>query len=573
MSVHRINGLFGWLGRSTGGKPPTLPLPVALLPLLVSASALFISCSEGPEVPGIEGWTGEPQVAAKIEEARQAVLDEPRSAAAFARLGMIFQAHRLYSQASDCYREALELAPGEPRWPYLAALSIRKLDLEASVGLFEGAVTRGADYPALFVNYGDTLAQLGRAERAAEQYRQALKLDAKTTHALHGLARVAVARGHLEEARGHLERAAVIAPWHGELHSFLAQVYHRLGREEDAAREARVAGAYPESTQTVDPIFHEVEAEAVSTLAYTQRGRRLAREGRFEEAEKQYRKVLEYRPGKAKDYSNLGGTLAGQGRIDEAIGQYKKALEIDPENPSALNNLAMALAEKGELEGAVEQLLRAVEIQPAYPEAHHNLGLVRARQGKHKEAIDHYRESLSYNPSFARAHNDLGTAQAVLGNLDRATEYWRKALEIDPRELSALYNLSVALSKRGEHRHAVGWLRQGIEIAPGSSRLVSLLAWELATAPEADLRNGAEATRLVRRVYDTYPTQPAIGDVMAAALAEEGRFETAIEVAKRAFSQARGSGQTALAAQIQARGSKRISGDGPIGRLLLTKRA
>lgn len=524
-----------------------------LAAVLLTASAL-VGCGRSPvEVPSIEGWTGEPQVAAKIEQARQAVLDDPDSAEAFGRLGMIFQAHELHTEAITCYERAAERAPEDSRWPYLAALSLRTEDLAAAVGRFDEAAERGANHAAFHVNFADVLAQLGQSQQAEERYRRALEIDPNLTHALYGLARLDLARGEPDAARARLEKAVRIAPWHGDARRLLAQTYQRLGRSEDAERELAAAGAYPEATQAADPVYQLVEAEAVTAVAYAARARRLARENRFAEAETLYRKVLEIRSEVAGDYSNLGGALAGQGKLDEAVALYKKALELDDDDPFALNNLAMALAQKGDTGQAAEYLLRAIELEPRYPEAHHNLGLVRAGQKRFSEAVEHYREALAQNPSSARAHNDLGTAWAALGELEEAIASWRRALEIDSRELSALHNLSVALAHQGSHREALEWLDRGLAIAPDSSRISAFLAWQLATAPDETLRDGVRASALARRVHAAYPNQPGIGDVLAAALAETGDFEKALEIAGRARSQALAAGQADLAAQIERR--------------------
>lgn len=529
----------GWAGRIGGS--------------LALAAVLLAGCARPPEVPGVEGWTGEPQVATRIEAAREDVLADPGSASAWGRLGMIFQAHELHTEAVVCYRRAAELAASEPRWPYLAALSLRKTDLEAAAESFAEAARRGMDHPAFHVNHGDVLTRLDQPERAAAEYRKALEADGRNTHARYGLAQLALAAGEPETAREQLEQAAAIAPWHGEARTLLARTYQRLGRVEDAERELKAAGAYPDATQTPDPVFQAVEAEAVTAVAYARRGRQLARAGRYAEAEELYRRVLEIRPGTAGDHSNLGGALAGQGKVDEALEHYRKALELDDDDPYALNNLAMALAARGDPERAVEMLEKAVEVEPAYPEAHHNLGLIRAGQKRHDDAIGHYRDALVHNPSYSRAHTDLGTALAATGDVDGAIEHWRAALEIDSRELSALYNLSLALSRRGDHAEAIAWLRRGLEIAPDSSRLVSLLAWELATAPEAELRDGEEAVRLARRVYDAFPGQPGLGNVLAAALAEAGRYENAVAIGEKALEQARAAGQRALVLELAAR--------------------
>ncbi len=87
----------------------------------------------------------------------------------------------------------------------------------------------------------------------------------------------------------------------------------------------------------------------------------------------------------------------------------------------------------------------------------------------------------------------------------------------------------VALAREGRHEEAIARLRQGLAGAPNSSRLVSLLAWELATGPDDGLRDGAEARQLAERLHQAYPNQPS-SDLLAAALAETGDFEEAVRV-------------------------------------------
>lgn len=520
---------------------------------LAAAIVLLTGCgSPAVELPSIDGWTGEPQVAEAIQDARRAARREP-TAANIGRLGELFHAHDLFREAAACYRRAVELAPGSARWPYLAALATRKLDLEPSLPLFELAIERGAEHPALFINLGDTLAQLDRPDEAHARYLRALELDPDSTHALLGVSRIELARGDAEAALGRLERARRIAPWHGEVRLLLARVYQRLDREADAERELLAAGAYPDPTRAADPILQGVTARAVNSAALVDRGRRLARAGRFAEAAELYGRVLEIRPGNAGDHSNLGGALARLGRTGEAIAQYRRALEIEPENPYALNNLAMAMAEEGDVEGAFRHLERALAVEPTYAEAHHNLGILEMNRGRPAAAVGHYRDALRHNPSLVQVYNDLGTALQAGGETAAARDSWRQALEIDPRELPALYNLSVALAREGDHAGAIEWLERGIEIAPNSSRLAGLLAWELATAPADELRDGARATELAQRVFDVYPQRPQAGDVYAASLAETGRFDEAAEIAGQAVQQALAAGQAGMARDIGAR--------------------
>lgn len=530
--------------------------------VLLAALLLLPGCGGDPgpatdfEPPSLEEWSGEALVAAKLDALRRDAIAAPESAAKIGRLGEAFHAHELHGEAIACYRRATELAPDDPRWPYLAALATAEGDLEASVAPFaRAAQLNGASptpVPAVHVNFGDVLVQLGRGDEAAAEYRRALALEPATPHALYGLARVESAGGDLEAAVGHLEAAAALPAHNAEVHGLLAQLYRRLGRGEEAELAVLRSGA-GRAARTADPIVAAMEREAVSTQAIGRRGRRDADAGRYAEAEAAFRKVIELRPPKARDLSNLGGAVAAQGRLDEALDLYDRALEIDPEETYTLNNRGLTLAERGDLEAAAASLGRALEIDPAYAEAHVNLALVRSRQRRHAEAAEHYRAAIEQEPSRVAAYTGLGTSLAAVGDRDAAIAAWRRGVEIDPANLASLHNLAVALTQAGEHGEAIRWLERGLETAPNSSRLATLLAWELATAPDAAVRDAKRAEELARRVSEVYPRQPRAADVLAAALAAQGRFELAVPVAERALGLARQAGEGQLAAEIGGR--------------------
>jgi tetratricopeptide (TPR) repeat protein len=505
------------------------------------------------EPPRLEAWSGEAQVAQRIEELRRRAAADPTSATLVGRLGMAFHAHALFPQAAACYRQAAALAPEEGRWPYLAALAVAKTDPAAALPLFAAADERGLASAAAHIHHGDILSGLGDQEQAAAQYRAALEINARSSHALYGLARLAMAAGEPSEARSLLEKAASFSPNHGEVHGLLAQVYRTLGLEEEAQEQVLLAAAYPDATTAPDAIFAAVEKEAVSSTALVLRGRRLAEGGQFAEAEKLFRRVLEIRPGNARDFTNLGAALAAQGKVEEAVAQYDRALALDADDPVALSNLAMARADKGDLALAADTLLRAIAVDPAYAEGHRNLGSVRMRQNRPTEALEHFRQALALRPGFIEARNDLAGALASGGDLDGAREQWRQVLAIDSRDLSALYNLSRALASRGEHGEAIRHLRQGLAVAPNSSRLASALAWELATAPDPSLRNGQEAQRLAARALKAYPEEMTLLDIYAAALAESGDFTAAQLAAEKALASAQRRGAKAFAKEVAAR--------------------
>jgi hypothetical protein len=81
--------------------------------------------------------------------------------------------------------------------------------------------------------------------------------------------------------------------------------------------------------------------------------------------------------------------------------------------------------------------------------------------------------------------------------------------------------------------------------APDSPRMLDELAWLLATYPESDARDGAEAVRLAERACKlTDRRLPALLATLAAAYAETGDFSRGVAAAEEALKSAQAIGDT-----------------------------
>lgn len=505
-------------------------LTVAAAAIALAAITYYALETRGPEIPQVDLSTMEPRVAERISEYSAAVESVPENAKAWARLAQVFHAHDLFTQAIDAYDKAMQLAPDDWRWPYLAALATAKSDPAASLPLFRQATVLKPTGAAIHINFGDNLIRLGKHVEAGLAFNRALNADPESSHALYGLAQVALVPGDTEKAVTLLKRAKKLSPRHGEIYGLLAQAYQRQGNEDAARQESLLAKAWPDTTRAPDPLVQAMESLAVSAQAISLRGVGLAKRGEFVEAEKAFRAALEANPGSARYYANLGGALAGQGRADEALAAYLEGLRIDSSDVDLLNNIGFTYLQLGRFDEAEQNLEKALEIDPGFAPALGNLGLIAEQRQEPAQAIDYFEKALELNPGLLFAGNALATQRLRAGDTEAAIEQWRKVLEINPNELAAIYNIAMTQSGQGEHAEAITYLRRGLEIAPNSSRLVAALAWELATAPDDELRNGAEAMQLAQRVYGAFPNQPQMIDIMAAALAETGDFDNAVKL-------------------------------------------
>jgi tetratricopeptide (TPR) repeat protein len=158
--------------------------------------------------------------------------------------------------------------------------------------------------------------------------------------------------------------------------------------------------------------------------------------GRFEEAEKAYRRAIELGPAFAYPWNGLGNLLKNHlGRFEEAEGAYRKAIELDPGAAYPWNNLGNLLKDYlGQLEEAEEAYRKAIELDPALAFSWNNLGnLLKGYPGRLEEAEEAYRRAIELDPTFAFYWDNLGNLlQHHLARLEEAEEAYRKAIELEP---------------------------------------------------------------------------------------------------------------------------------------------
>ena len=156
--------------------------------------------------------------------------------------------------------------------------------------------------------------------------------------------------------------------------------------------------------------------------------------------------------------------------------------------------------------------------------------------GRLDEAIVHYQRALQIRPDYGLAHNNLGNVLLRLGRPDEALQHFRDALRLDPSNAEAHYNAGSVLRSRGDLAAALAQFREAVELKPESTSAVASLAWLLATAPDAALRNAGEALRYGERAADlTRRTDASALDILAAAYASAGQFDRAIAITQEAL--------------------------------------
>ena len=272
-------------------------------------------------------------------------------------------------------------------------------------------------------------------------------------------------------------------------------------------------------------------------FAHNNMGVALVAQGRQDEAIEHYRKAVAINPNYTTAQNNLGINLYQKGKPDEAVAHFEQALVVSPDFAEAHDNMATALYSLGKKDLAIEHYRKALAAAPQHARAHSNLGAVLFDQGKTEEAIEQYREALRFAPDWDSVHRNLGLALERQGHFAEAIEHYEHALRSNPQSALVERDLGTALMRLKKFGPAVVHFRRAVELAPADLALAADLAWLLATCPQNDVRDGAKAIGLARRVCEAtgYTNIQAL-NVLAAAYAEVGNFSEAEATTLKALS-------------------------------------
>jgi tetratricopeptide (TPR) repeat protein len=161
--------------------------------------------------------------------------------------------------------------------------------------------------------------------------------------------------------------------------------------------------------------------------------------------------------------------------------------------------------------------------------------------------LEHYDEAISlYGRIVAEEPQNREATYAFVGVLkdagraNEAADLLNGLLAEDACDERVRIDQTELLKELGRYAELVGVLEHGVRQCPDMFANLNNYAWALATLPVQELRDGDRAVEVIRSAIarDTAPN-PAYRDTLAAALAESGDFEGAIEHGERVLIEAR----------------------------------
>ena len=439
---------------------------------------------------------------------RQQALEEaasqktgPEGAAIWGELGMLYHAYHIHEAALTCYANAYFLDGSDHRWLYLSGIIQQILGNRAdAIKMLSASIQKDThNTPAMI-----TLAQLellnNNIGRAGELFEQAYRQETNQTAALVGMGKVAARKDQHQKAIDLYKKALEEEPEANIIHYLLAMSYRDLGDLSEAQKHMALRGET--QAHLDDPILAEVHNQRNDSESLRSRGNQVAASGRFAEALEYYRQSLNINPQDPRTWINVGLCCQQLNQTPQAIEAYENVLKY-----SSLPNLTAT--------------------------AHYRLGDLLEGQGD--LSFKHYKAALQANSNLPAVMFRYAESLREAGQFRDALPYYQKILSQKPDFNGARLGRALSLIKLGQWSQAKTSLAEDMEAVREQPVFVHLFARLLAACPDDSIRNGSQALQLTTAMVKA-ASGAELSATHAMALAENGRFEDAIQFQRKAIS-------------------------------------
>ncbi|HWZ55426.1 MAG TPA: tetratricopeptide repeat protein [Verrucomicrobiae bacterium] len=302
--------------------------------------------------------------------------------------GRFDEAIRVLSEAVTAVKSESEFAPSRRRtlailYQQLGQLYRENSNYTAAVNTFEEMIRLGPEEDRRArVMIMDTYRDARDMPKALETARKAADTYPKERSILIAQALLYGENAQADQAVSRLRAMLDGSPSDFEIQLDIAQVYEESKRWADAEQSIHEA--------------EKIQANASGTeLTGFLLGAIFERQKKFDQAEEQFRKVLETNPKSASTLNYYGYMLADRGvRLDEAVDLIKRALIEEPSNAAYQDSLGWAYFKQDKLPES-EGLLRQAAMRESHdPTILSHLGDLYAKMGKDDLAEAQWQKSI-----------------------------------------------------------------------------------------------------------------------------------------------------------------------------------
>jgi tetratricopeptide (TPR) repeat protein len=235
-------------------------------------------------------------------------------------------------------------------------------------------------------------------------------------------------------------------------------------------------------------------------------------------------------------YVNRGSAKSNAGDYTAAKTDFLQALKLNKEISDAYIGLSVAYLAENNIEKAFQFADEALKKNSRNGLAFNQRGWTHYKLNKIDEAIHDFDQAIRHAPQLSIVYNNRGMCHTEKGQHDLAIKDLNRAVALNPRSAVAYTNRGTAYMAMNKFKEALADFKKAVELSPKLTDAANGLAWFLATCPQDEFRNGADAVKHATTACELSQWKDwSCIDTLAAAHAENGQFEKAVEMAQKAL--------------------------------------
>jgi tetratricopeptide (TPR) repeat protein len=195
-------------------------------------------------------------------------------------------------------------------------------------------------------------------------------------------------------------------------------------------------------------------------------------------------------------------------------------------------------AEQGDVDDAIADFTEVIKLDPKSTAAYYHRGQLHRRNGEIELAKADFDEVLRLDPNHAPARHARAEIYRSFQDFGKADSEDQRAAH----QKGFFYYMTMGrrASDQGDYQRALRNYKEAFRLKPRSPEVLNDLAWLLATCPDSRIRDGKKAVdHGFQAALLTGWKDASVLDTLAAAYAEDGRFEDAVKTANKALTLAK----------------------------------
>jgi len=318
----------------------------------------------------------------------------------------------------------------------------------------------------------------GAVENAIKLGERAIQLDPKSAASYAALGEAYYFKNGLNPDSQWTKLAAQYANRAVALDSYLSTAHTSLGMVEMMAGDSASAEKELRAAADLDPksaVPHRWLAHLYDKI------------GKGDEAKKELATAQQLAPNDWQILLELGGNAYNDARYKESATYWERALQAEPDSAQILLNLGAVYHALGRDDDAAGALQRALQIHPT-ADVYNNLGTIRFYQGRYQDAIPAFEKTVALGANNYDNWASLADAYRwTPGNTQKATEAYGTAIRLareeiakKPDQIDLHASLAMYLAKSGNKTGALEEMKRVEQAHSKDPGILSLTSYAAA---------------------------------------------------------------------------------------------